>query len=434
MSSVSILEALVLKLENEKVIYEEINRKFLLNAKEIRDQYKIGLDINKFLDEVHKLSEEEKDIIEEKYKEFINKKINDTETFEDIFYLDLDSVRETKIRYGIRISKDLDLHLPQNAVSKMFQINQGLKTVGERAIVSVVQYFEEFFSSLLNSLIQSKPEAYFCNKSIEYKDLMKSSIEEIKKQLLENEVSNLMYSVKDTIEKIDKIHKLHLENYSDLINQYIEIDMHKNIIVHNKGCVNAAYNINVAEIYKKKEGQYIKCDKELINEAITGIIKFSYLLCYLIWKNERELDVLETVAFKFLCDEKWELAKFAHELLYKIPDIKNDRRLNYRINYLNAVKHIEGLDKTINEIEKFDTSGMEEIFYIAKQLLLENNSEVLNCIEHVYPRVFNAYTIIKWPIFIEFRKTKEFQLFINKHQYDFEEYNFDTQSNTKQDN
>ena len=122
MSSVSILEALVLKLENEKVIYEEINRKFLLNAKEIRDQYKIGLDINKFLDEVHKLSEEEKDIIEEKYKEFINKKINDTETFEDIFYLDLDSVRETKIRYGIRISKDLDLHLPQNILKSFFLV------------------------------------------------------------------------------------------------------------------------------------------------------------------------------------------------------------------------------------------------------------------------------------------------------------------------
>ena len=145
----------------------------------------------------------------------------------------------------------------------------------------------------------------------------------------------------------------------------------------------------------------------------------------LVWDDKKGLQILNDVAFEFLSKEKWELAEYCYNLLCKIPTIENEVKINSRINYLNALKHIKGLEKTKEEIEQLDVTGMEKRFFVAKQLLLENNKLVLDSIDATYPYEFSTYTILKWPIFIEFRKTEEFKEFIARHLDDFEEYEFD---------
>ena len=116
-------------------------------------------------------------------------------------------------------------------------------------------------------------------------------------------------------------------------------------------------------------------------------------------------------------------------LLCKDKKQDNESKISNQINLLNAKKHLEGMEKIVDNINDLDVSGMEKKYLIAKELLLENNENVLKMINETYPDEFNAYMIIKWPIFIEFRKTKEFREFLKSHNNDFEKYAFNKQDN-----
>jgi hypothetical protein len=120
--------------------------------------------------------------------------------------------------------------------------------------------------------------------------------------------------------------------------------------------------------------------------------------------------------------EKWEVALFAYDLLLAIPTLKNiDKALN-RVNRLIAQKHIEGLESTKDEIERFDVSGMDNRFVIAKKLLLEEHKEVNELLKVAYPEQFDFHMIQTWPIFIEYRKSEEYKEFINEHQTEYAMY------------
>ena len=423
MPALTILEALILKIENEQELYISTYKNLIHKAKEIRDKYKIGLKISEFIQKLRKFKTIEE--VTAEYEKFKVEKIDEHQFFGDIFELDINSIFSDKVVYSMKVSKDIEYTLPENAYNKKFQISQAICTLGEKIILSSVQYFEEFFSDLLRHLIKLKPEAYFYNKTIEYKELMKTDIETIREKLIDEEVKKLMFGVKETIEKVNETHKLNLNKYQDLWDKYVEIDRHRNVIVHNRGMVNYEYNNSVSNVYKKEENTYIKCDKNLLRLDTECLIKFAYLLCYLIWDKDEELRILEEVAFELLSNGKWGEAAFAYELLCKIPNLNNENKMNFKINYLNAYKHINGIDKARQEIEALDTSGMDNMFFVAKQLLLENNKLVLEKIEKSYPIPFNVYNILKWPIFIEFRKTEEFKEFILRHSHDFEQWELD---------
>ena len=424
---ISILKALILKLENEQNLYLDNYRNMISKAKKARDKYKVGLRINEFLQQISTSSSLEE--AKEKYANFKQESINDKIKFEDIFELDINSYNSDKVLYLIKISNDLEYYLPENASNKLFQIGEAIKSLGEKAITSSIQYFEEFFAVILRNLIIEKPEAYFYNKTIEYKQIVNSDLNKIKNDILNDEMLKLMRGVRETIEKINKNHNLKLENYKEIWEKYIEIDAHRNIIIHNSGIVNNEYNSLVTEEYKKPEGEYIKCDSALVSKDINYLIKFAFLLCYVTWNSEEGWNILIEIAFDFLCNEKWDLAKFAYMLLCKDKKQDNESKISNQINLLNAKKHLEGMEKIVDNINDLDVSGMEKKYLIAKELLLENNENVLKMINETYPDEFNAYMIIKWPIFIEFRKTKEFREFLKSHNNDFEKYAFNKQDN-----
>lgn len=274
-------------------------------------------------------------------------------------------------------------------------------------------------------MITIKPEAYLHDKVISYDKLISSDLQKLKNQLIGSEVEKLMHGVSETISKINKIHKLHLENFQDLWDSYIEMDLHRNIIVHNNGKVNKDYLDAVPNKYKNvKIGEQIKCDRKIIEQKTNNLIKFGYLLFYLLGENSNELTVLEDTAFDFLQKEQWELAEFAYELLEKTKLTTHANKLNYVINKLNSKKHIYGLETVRKEIEDLDISGMQQLYEIAKNLLLENNDKVTEELEKCYPDTYNSYLICTWPIFIEYRKTKEYKDFQEKHKEDFEAYEF----------
>lgn len=422
---ISILQEFALNIETEKKLYDQMFKNALQEAKAIRDKYKYSLKIEEFLQSLSKLDEEEQ--IREKYDNFINQEIDNGMKFGDVFDLDIDSiVKEKKISYGIRLNKvNTTLFLPAIGTLKLYQATETLKLISEKVITGAIQIFEKYFERLLWRLITIKPEAYLHDKVISYDKLISSDLQKLKNQLIGSEVEKLMHGVSETISKINKIHKLHLENFQDLWDSYIEMDLHRNIIVHNNGKVNKDYLDAVPNKYKNvKIGEQIKCDRKIIEQKTNNLIKFGYLLFYLLGESSNELTVLEDTAFDFLQKEQWELAEFAYELLEKTKLTTHANKLNYVINKLNSKKHIYGLETVRKEIEDLDISGMQQLYEIAKNLLLENNDKVTEELEKCYPDTYNSYLICTWPIFIEYRKTKEYKDFQEKHKEDFEAYEF----------
>jgi len=421
--TVNILKSLILKLENELLFFEE-NTRFLSKQRiEIAKKYYVGLKINEFLESI-KESEKNIEEIKNEYKKFSEEKIPDTNlTFSEVFVINEDETTDETISYGLRICKDNKRYMPQLAREKIFQLNEAHRTIGEKTIVNCLQIFEEYFSSILKILINMKPEAYFYDKAIKYSVLINKNIEELTNELINQEVDALMYGVSETIEKVNQIHKLKLEKHQDIWDAYRELDLRRNLIVHNEGRVNQKYLSALPKKYTTpQDGSYLRCDDIYVVKSIESLIKFAYLLYYLITDGEEALCFLESIAFEFLSSEKWDISLFAYDLLLSIPALKNLDKTIYQINRLIAKKHINGLDQTKEEIEQVDVSGMENRYTIAKKLLLEEHIEVNKLLKIDYPESFDFHMIQTWPIFKEYRDSDEYKEFINEHQTEYAIY------------
>ena len=314
--TVNILKSLILKLENELLFFEE-NTQFLSKRKmEIAKEYYVGLKIKEFLDSLME-SKKTLDDIKHEYQKFSKEKIPDTNlTFGEVFVINEEETTTESIAYGLRICKDNKRYMPQLACEKIFQINEAYRTIGEKTIVNGLQIFEEYFGNILKILISMKPEAYFYDKSIKYSSLINKSIEDLTNELINQEVDKLMYAVSETIGKANQTHKLKLEKYQDIWSAYIELDLRRNIIVHNEGRANQQYISGLPEKYAKPEdGSQLICDDVYVAKSIESLIKFSYLLYFLIADGEDQLSFLDSIAFEFLSCEKWMISLFAYDLL-----------------------------------------------------------------------------------------------------------------------
>lgn len=423
--NISILQEFVLNIENEQKYYEKSFESSTKEKKDITNKYKHSLEIERFLQQLSKLTDEKE--IEESYSSFINQDIYSNLKYGDVFSVDLKNfIDNKKVNYSLKLNKvNTDYFLPSIGKLKLFQSSEAIKLAGEKALTGSIQVFEKYFEIILKHLIMSKPDAYLHDKTITYAELINTDIDQLKKELIEEKVSKMMHGVKETISIINKIHKLNLEKYQDLWDCFIELDLHRNILVHNNGRVNETYLNSVPKKFNNVQvGDYIKCDKKCIETKLSNLIKFGYLIFYLVSEGNYEFDVLEETAFDFLKKEKWELAEFAYSLLEKVNILSHSQKLICKINQLNSKKHLLGLEKVKKEIELLDISGMEQKFSIAKDLLLENNDKVTDELEKCYPKTYNSYAICTWPLFVEYRKTNEYQEFKERHKDDFEPYEF----------
>lgn len=418
MKDLNYLSALVLKLDNEQMLFKETDKVLVKKSKEIFKKYSVGIGIHEFnMNLIGKAPTEFKSL----YDSFANKKTIDGKVYGDYFQIDFDETNEKVLVYTLKSAGNIEYIHPEKAECKLFQIYSAFKSNGERAITSLVQYFEEFLSSFLYINISEKPEAYLFDKQIKYSQILENDIESIKKNILQQEIKNLMYDAISTLEKVDIINKFNL-NKNEIFEKYKEIDMHRNIIVHNKGRINEEYNSKVPEKYQKELGTIVNCDEDLIDEDVLAIKKFAFLLCYLDGKNKTDLDMLEGVAFDALCNEKWAFSKYAYELLKNNKIISTEEKAIYTANYLLSCKQMDGFEKTRESIEKFDVSGMETMYLMAKDLLLENYQKVLSELEEIFNRDITAYNVECWPIFIDFRKSEEYERFVESHSSEFVDF------------
>lgn len=421
---VPILEGIILQLEMEEMLYST-NRGILMEeANRIHKEYKTAILIECFMQKVSRLENREE--MEKAYQEFAEKEINDNLKIGDIFKLLIEECTANKLSYEIMVNKGKgDKFLPDVGSAKMFQIKNAIRRNKEKFIINALQLFEDFFAKLIRGIIFKYPDKYLSDKTISYSDLIKTDVNELKSDLINKTVEAYMFDVIKSIEIICEKENWDLSKFQDIWNDFVEVYQHRNILVHNMGKVNNIYLKNVADKYKTvKCGTYLEINDNILQRKQSAIIKFCYLLFYLVGETEQDLEVLNDVAFGFLKKEKWEEALFAYQLLSKVKRVGQASKINCKINMLNAKKHILSLDEVKNEIINLDVSGMDKKYVIAKELLLENNEQVTEMLDKNYPDVYNSYMIQTWPIFIEYRKTDEYKDFRMRHKEHFETYEY----------
>lgn len=92
----------------------------------------------------------------------------------------------------------------------------------------------------------------------------------------------------------------------------------------------------------------------------------------------------------------------------------------YRMNYINAAKQLNEKDLVKRELEKLDISIATDNFKIGKYCLDDNHEQVYKMLQETYPKSFDAVAIREWPIFINFRETEFYNMFVSEHKEDFE--------------
>lgn len=214
----------MLKLDNEKMIYEETNAVLDKKQKDVFKKYRIGFKIAMFL---YKTRDKDPQEFRKEYDEFVAKKASNGKVYGDYFSVDFDSVNEKGYTYSLKTSGNIEYIHPEKAECKIYQMYSALKSNGEKTITTIVQYFEEFLSSFLYIIISQKPEAFLFKKQIEYSQLVEKNIETIKEEILRQEVRSLMFDAVDTLEKLDNMYNYNLSG-NDLFEKYKEIDMHRN--------------------------------------------------------------------------------------------------------------------------------------------------------------------------------------------------------------
>ncbi|MBQ8372249.1 MAG: hypothetical protein IJX38_04875 [Clostridia bacterium] len=395
------------------------------NKIELENTYKIGLAINDVLqnipddeDNVESLKAQidEKDIFGTELKEIINVTLTRENDKNNISY---------------SMSSDFQSQDPQLTRNKKYKLDSQ-RTIFCRSVLSnVIIIFEKYLAQIYEFLVVSNPEQYFEGKTIKTSRLFSATVEEIIISEVREEVSNNLFDSIKTLDKMNEKSSINLDRYICIRKVFEEIYYRRNLFVHNEGVVNKIYLDNIHEEYKKgvKCGDKLVCDDYYLHNSIVVLKEMICVLFYeflvSIKSDAKNYDILsQNIAFSALNNEEYAFCEYIYGILVKNKEFSFLDKSMFEVNRMIALKQ-QG--KSIRKwLDGFDVSAMQTQFAIAKCCLQDDFDSVYTLLSRTYPESFNATAIRDWPIFIDFRKTEQYEKFKLEHSDDFKQYLFDS--------
>lgn len=291
----------------------------------------------------------------------------------------------------------------------------------------LVTRFEEFLADYLEELFQKFPSKYIDKQSIKFEDISKyECIDEVRAILIQQEVEKQMrQDYKSLIKLLESSHGMNFCNIEDKLHILYEISARRNIWVHNSGIVNSTYlgivrNSNYsmnerATITHKYLSDTIQCIKivtiSIMLESVKLICKddVEYYLSRILW-----------AAFNALKNKNYELCIYTFGTLKALDKLPADKKIVSQVNYWIAYIGLHGLDSVKADISKWDVTAYDMMFQLAKDTLLENYEQAAKTLEYLYnSKRISENQITTWPLFETFRKSKEYEMFVQHHSCNF---------------
>ena len=328
---------------------------------------------------------------------------------------------------------------PTKAAKEYQKLSVREEILNQSTLMMLLIKYEELIMGVFEYVITSYPNAYLKDKTLSYTEIleMDSKIEAVKEILLVREIDEIMRRpVSDWYKILSDKHKVDFKNLREIFEDFKVIYYRRNIIVHNNGIVNTIYINNVDK--KKREnlkvGDVLTVDKAYLIKAFDLVYIMIYgtiLNMSRISSDNLEIyNALQESAFQHMVDREWEISKFVYKnlLAEKSDDIPTADKEIWQVNYWISIKNADGLETIKEQISQHDVSVMEGKFKVAKACLLNEHSAVNELLEIYLNNEIRALDIETWPLFLQYRKSKEYRDFRKKHTKDFEKQNYEAEN------
>jgi hypothetical protein len=396
----------------------------------IKDKYAfeqknvIGLTINSIIE---KLVDSETPEIN--YEQIKGTQIGDRK-FSDIIELQITQKdKQTSISYSMK--QGFSQQDPKKSFNEMNKFDRQREIFVRSILSNIVIIFERYLAQIYKFMVLLNPESYFEGKTVKIKDLFSASLDTIIFNEVQKQVSDNMYDSLKTLEVMKEKNNFDINRFISVQEEFEEIYYRRNIFVHNSGRVNDIYLNNIAAKYKSKIkcNEKINCDDTYIENALDVLKK---IICVMFYEFLRVTNsdiscykvLSDNVAFAALSAGEYSVSEYIYGILRKHKEFEFADRTMFEVNYMIALKQQK---KSIQKLlENFDVSAMQEQFVIAKTCLLGNNDDIYSKISKAYPNDMPAEAIRDWPLFIDFRKSEQYNKFKAEHAEDFKQYTFET--------
>lgn len=305
------------------------------------------------------------------------------------------------------------------------------KIIPRNFIVSIVSQYDAFLGELVRTIYDINPNLIRSSeKELTPSDLFNyDSIEDLKLHIVDKEVDSLLREehleqLKVLEKRISKVTKkdFYLTKNLPVLNDFVELTQRRNLFVHTNGLVTRQYlDVNTKWKFKKCKSSIndeLRAEPEYCKNAYRVLFEMSVKLTHVLWRKfipEDRLSAdehLNQIIYDLLVDSEYELAviicdfstntikKFSSEQLRKFIVI--NKAIAYKL--LDSEKKckeiIDNEDWSIGNEFKLAKLVLEDEFERAKKLMIKigSNDELLNK---------GAYE--NWPLFKNFRKTKQFK-------------------------
>lgn len=349
--------------------------------------------------------------------------------FEDIIELHIHTDNQL-VRISYTMNKKFSDQDPQKAREQKYKYDQQREIFLRSILSNIVIIFERYFARIFEFIVVLNPEKYFEGKTVKINALFSSSLKQIISSEVRKHVADNMYDSLNTLDMMKDKSGFNINRYAPIQDEFEEIYYRRNIYVHNSGIANDTYINSIAGQYKTKvrKGDKLVCDDVYIEKAIETLKKVICVLLYefLLATNAKSegYNLLADIAFASLSNKEYLFCEYIYNILRRHKGFDFADKTMYQVNYMIALKQ-QG--KSIaKDLEEFDTSAMQDQFVIAKYCLQNDNEAVYNLLNKVYPDHMPMEAIRDWPLFIDFRKSKEYEQFVSEHKQDFNVYTFET--------
>lgn len=303
-----------------------------------------------------------------------------------------------------------------------------LSSITRSFYIGLFSNFDSFIGELLKGIYSKKPDLFNkIKREIPLNELVNySSIEEIKKDILEEEIDSfrrdsyiLQFSALETTFNIKT-----LKDFPEWP-EFVECSQRRNLITHNDGKVNQQYlTIINKEKYnhseKPKIGDALEIDPEYLLKSIFLINKVGFMLAHTLWKKvlpeevKTANDCMNNSIYYLLNKKRWRMAAeigcFAlNEMMAK--NIESMTKMIRVVNTSIALKNSKQETEAFKLLDSVDWSASIREFKLANAVLKDNYTEAANIMGEIGKKgeLIDEVSYYRWPLFETFRGSQEFQ-------------------------
>lgn len=291
----------------------------------------------------------------------------------------------------------------------------------DSTIITLMSHVEAVIADLIHAYYTRFPAAMPADeRTLSLNDLRDlGNIEEAERFLIAKEVDSLLReSLETQFDYFRKRFKVDLNPLDPFLNRIVEINLRRNLFVHNRGLVNRTYVTRLPEGLRPEStltlGEKLTTDEEYIAQAIDmaelcGIILITQ--CWRKWeKTEAEAaeGFLVDSLFETLQDRRNQLVESLAEFAYTLEMSEAGQRVAC-INHAIALRDSSRPDEVPIVLARHDWSATSLRFKLAIHAVLNEEDELYRLL----PRAVAAEEIKKeelsnWPLFRPFRGSDRF--------------------------